>query len=110
MMVSTFTSRLNRSLTGMSLPPGVLQQVRANEIKLAGLPIPAGLNAAAETALKESIATAFVFAFRVVIIVCAGLSIAATAVADRMIPRAAAEDGASAQAGFPLTDSEPPAA
>jgi len=27
-----------------------------------------------------------------------------------MIPRAAAEDGASAQAGFPLTDSEPPAA
>ena len=109
-MVSTFTSRLNRSLIGMSLPPGVLQQVRANEIKLAGLPIPAGLNAVEKNALQKSIAAAFVFAFRVVMIICAGLSLAGMAVADRLIPSAAAEDSVSAQVRFPLTHSEPPAA
>jgi MFS family permease len=85
-MVNAFSSRLNRSLTHLSLPPVVSQQVRANEIKLAGMPISAGLDADATTALKESIAGAFVFGFRVVMFICAGLSLASMAVADYMIP------------------------
>ncbi|MGB8989889.1 MAG: MFS transporter, partial [Candidatus Sulfotelmatobacter sp.] len=42
-MVKTFSFRLNDGLTHLSLPPGVLQEIKANAIKLAGLPIPAGL-------------------------------------------------------------------
>ncbi len=43
-MVKAFGSRLNHSLAHFSLPPAVLQQLQADEIKLAGLHVPDGLN------------------------------------------------------------------
>jgi len=86
-MVNAFASRLNRSLAQVLLPPGVLQEVQSNEIKLAGLPIPAGLSPITKAAVKESIAEAFVFGFRTVMLICAGLSVAGSAVAWLMIPK-----------------------
>ena len=86
-MVSAFGSRLNRSLAHLSLPPDVVQQIHANEIKLAGLQVPAGLNPSTKTAVEESIAEAFVFGFRVVMLICAGLSLVSAAVAWLMIPK-----------------------
>jgi EmrB/QacA subfamily drug resistance transporter len=85
-MVNAFGSRLNHSLVHLLLPPGVLTTVQSGEIKLAGLPIPVGLNPATTAAIKESIAEAFVFGFRVVMWICAGLSVASSAVAWLMIP------------------------
>jgi len=39
-LFSSSFSSLNRSLTGELLAPGILQCVRSNEIKLAGLDVP----------------------------------------------------------------------
>ena len=84
-MVNAFGYRLNRSLTRLSLPPRVLAAVQADEIKLAGLPIPAGLNPATRADVKNAVAEAFVFGFRIVMWGCAGLSVASSAVAWLMV-------------------------
>jgi EmrB/QacA subfamily drug resistance transporter len=86
-MVKAFSSRLNNSLANFSLPPAILQHLQADEIKLAGLQIPAGLDQSSITAIKNSIEEAFVFGFRIVILICAGLSLASAAVAWLMIPK-----------------------
>jgi EmrB/QacA subfamily drug resistance transporter len=86
-MVKAFDSRLNGSLAHFVLPPGVLQQVHANESKLAGLQVPAGLDPDTDAAVREAIRKAFVFGFRIVMLICAGLSLASAAVGWVMIPR-----------------------
>jgi EmrB/QacA subfamily drug resistance transporter len=86
-MVSTFSSHLNRSLAHLALPSGVLQEIQANEIKLAGLQVPAGLNFGTKTAVEKSIQEAFIFGFRVVMFICACLALTGAAVARLMIPK-----------------------
>ena len=86
-MVKAFGSRLNHSLAHFSLPPAVLEQLQADEIRLAGLRVPDGLNAATSAAIKQSVGEAFVFGFRIVMLICAGLSLASAAVAWLMIPK-----------------------
>jgi EmrB/QacA subfamily drug resistance transporter len=85
-MVKLFSSSLNRSLTGLGLPAGVLEYIRSNEIKLAGLDLPPGLNSDQAMLIHVSISHAFVFAFRTVMLICSGLSLASAAVAWLMIP------------------------
>jgi hypothetical protein len=80
-MENAFGSRLHHNLDRLLLPSGVLQAVQSGAIKLAGLPVPAGLSPTATAAIKESIAEAFVFGFRIVMLICVGLSIASSAVA-----------------------------
>ncbi len=84
-MVKLFSSSLNRSLTGEPLPAGVLQYVQLNESKLAGLDLPSGLDADTTALIRMSISHAFVFGFRAVMLICAGLSLASAAVASLMI-------------------------
>jgi hypothetical protein len=86
-MVKAFSFRLDRSLASLSLPSNVRQELRANEIKLAGLPLPGGLDPAANAAIKESVTGAFVYGFRIVMLICAGLALSSAAVARRMIPK-----------------------
>ncbi|HEV2400162.1 MAG TPA: MFS transporter [Candidatus Sulfotelmatobacter sp.] len=86
-MVKSFSSSLNRSLAGGLLPPRILQYVQANEIKLAGLDLPSGLDADKTALIQVSISHAFVFGFRCVMLICAGLSLASAAVASLMIGR-----------------------
>jgi EmrB/QacA subfamily drug resistance transporter len=86
-MVNSFSSRLNRGLAQVVLPPSVFEVVQSNEIKLAGLPVPAGLSPITKAAVKEAIAEAFVFGFRRVMLICAGLSVAGSALAWLMIPK-----------------------
>jgi EmrB/QacA subfamily drug resistance transporter len=85
-MVKAFGFRLNHSLAHVSLPPAILQELQANEIKLAGLQVPAGFDPGTKAAIKELIAEAFVFGFRIVMLICAGLSLASAVVAWLMIP------------------------
>jgi EmrB/QacA subfamily drug resistance transporter len=84
-MVTAFGSHLDQSLAHISLPPRILQEVRGDETKLAGLELPAGLGPTTKAALREAIGEAFVFGFRIVMLVCAGLSAASSAVANLMI-------------------------
>ncbi len=86
-MVSALSSRLNRSLTRFGLPPNVVREIQANEIKLAGLQVPAGLDPSTKSAVEKSIAEAFVFGFRTVMLICAGLSLMSAAVGWLVIPQ-----------------------
>jgi len=86
-MVKIFSSRLSESLAPLMLPPAILQDLHANQIKLAGLQVPAGLNLDTKTAIQRSIGEAFVFGFRIVMLICAGLSLASAGVAWFMIPK-----------------------
>ena len=85
-MMKLFSSSLDRSLAGLPLPPGILHYIESNEIKLAGLDLPAGLEAETAAAIRASISRAFVVAFRIVMSICAGLSLASALVAWIMIP------------------------
>jgi EmrB/QacA subfamily drug resistance transporter len=97
-MVKAFASQLNSSLAHLMMPPGVLDELRANETKLAALPIPSYLSTSIKAAINGSIREAFVFAFRVVMLICAGLSLGSAAIAWSRIPRVVAlEDSGKGQ-------------
>ena len=88
-MVNAFGTHLNRSLAHFMLPTNIVDEVQAGEIKLAGLQVPAGLDSNMRTAVTKSIGEAFVFGFRIVMLICAGLAVASSAVARLMIPNGA---------------------
>jgi len=84
-MVKAFSFRLDRNLAGLSLPSYIRQSVQSNEIKLAGLQVPPGLDPTTNAAFKEFVREAFVYGFRLVMSICAALSLASAAVAWLMI-------------------------
>jgi EmrB/QacA subfamily drug resistance transporter len=86
-LVKAFSYRLDDSMAHFSLPPVVLRELHSDEIKLAGLQVPTGLDPNARAAIKKSIEEAFVFGFRIVMFICAGLSLAGAAVTGLMIPK-----------------------
>ncbi|MGO8795341.1 MAG: MFS transporter [Candidatus Sulfotelmatobacter sp.] len=85
-IVKTFSSHLNQSLANLTIPPSILHAIQSNEIKLAGLPLPPGLSAGIATEIRSSVSQAFDFGFRVVMLICAGLSIISAATAALTIP------------------------
>jgi predicted MFS family arabinose efflux permease len=85
-IVKAFSSHLNQSLVNLTIPPGILQAIQSREIKLAGLPLPAGLDAGLAIEVRSSVSQAFVFGFRIVMLICAGLSIISAATAALSIP------------------------
>jgi EmrB/QacA subfamily drug resistance transporter len=86
-MVNAFSFRLNSSLAQLVIPPVILHDLQANETKLAGLQAPAALNPITRAAVDEAIKEAFVFGFRIVMVICAGLSLASAALAWSLIPK-----------------------
>jgi EmrB/QacA subfamily drug resistance transporter len=86
-MVKAFGSRLNGSLAHLALPPDVAQDLRANVSKLGGLQAPAGLDSGTEAAVRRSIQDAFVFGFRLVMLICGGFALASAGMAWGMIPK-----------------------
>ena len=85
-IVNAFSSHLNQSLANLTIPPSALQAIQSNEIKLAGLPLPAGINAGMAIEIRSSVSQAFVFGFRIVMLICTGLSIISAATASLTIP------------------------
>ena len=85
-MVKVFRTYLDRSLSTQALPPGILQYVQSNATKLAGLDLPSGVDANTIASVRQSIAHAFVFGFRIEMLICAGLSLAGGAVAWLLVP------------------------
>jgi EmrB/QacA subfamily drug resistance transporter len=80
-MVKVFGSQMNHNLAHLSVSSGTLERLHAEEIKLAGLQIPSGLSPDTVTAIRESVRESFVFGFRIVMLACAGLSLASAAAA-----------------------------
>jgi len=85
-MVNAFSARLDSKLANFSLPPGTLHDIQADEIKLAGLQLPVSLNPRTGAAIRESVREAFLFGFRLIMLICAGLSAASAAAAWLLIP------------------------
>ncbi|MGD1024802.1 MAG: MFS transporter [Candidatus Sulfotelmatobacter sp.] len=86
-MVRAFSYRLDRQLANVSLPPNVLLAIKADEVRLAGLRLPASADDSMRAVVGEFVREAFVFGFRVVALICAGLSMASAAVAALVIPK-----------------------
>ena len=85
-MVSMFRAGLDRSLSSRALSAGILHYLHSNAIKLAGLDLPSGLDAGTIMAIHTSVSRAFIFGFRIEMIICAGLSLASGAVAWLLVP------------------------
>ncbi len=85
-MVKAFGSSLDRGLARLALPPEILHYVESNEVKLAGLDLPAGAGAGTEAAFHTLVSEAFISGFRIIMWICAVLSLASALVARWMIP------------------------
>jgi EmrB/QacA subfamily drug resistance transporter len=85
-LVTSFSSHLNHSLASIPLSTENLHQIQADETRLAALKAPDGLDQNTAAALQSAIASAFVVALRLVIVICAGLAAASATLAWRMIP------------------------
>lgn len=84
-MLSAFSFRLNRNLSELALAPAVRFDLQSNEIKLAAMDVPPDVDSSIASSIKVSINRAFVFAFRFVMLICAGLAVTSAAFAWRMI-------------------------
>jgi EmrB/QacA subfamily drug resistance transporter len=85
-MVYAFRTRLNHSLAHLTLPSEIVQELQSNENKLAGLQAPISLESASRARIDGFVRESFVFGFRVVLLICAALSVASAAVAWITIP------------------------
>lgn len=84
-MTGAFAHQLNPKLTKLDIPADSLHELQSSEIKLAAMSVPASIDSATATQVRASIDAAFVFGFRVVMLICAGFSVASSAFAWSMI-------------------------
>jgi EmrB/QacA subfamily drug resistance transporter len=92
-MLSTFRSHLNPELARLSLGSGTLQEIQASEINLAGLQLPANIDAKTQLSVRQLVRQSFVSGFRLIMWICAALSLASAGIAWGMISGAAVAHG-----------------
>ncbi|HZU30722.1 MAG TPA: MFS transporter [Candidatus Angelobacter sp.] len=73
-MLAAFQSYLHRELARLSISPQAQQEIQENELKLAALPLPSSLGAEDRAAVKGAIDHAFIFGFRLVLVICSALA------------------------------------
>src|SRR5438477_200883 len=84
-MVSAFSSSLKHALASLGVSRDLVREIQANQIKLAGVELPPGLDPGTSAAIRGAIAQAFTVGFRLIMLICASLSVASSAVAWQMI-------------------------
>ena len=85
-MAAAFAHSLRHSLEGLRLNAGVVQQLESNVAKLGSLGPPSDVDSNTASTIRSAIAESFIFGFRLIMLLCAGLAIAGAAVAWRKIP------------------------
>jgi len=85
-MTAAFGHSLRQSLAALNLNAGIVHQLESNLAMLGSLDAPPGVDEQTALAIRSSIAEAFVFGFRLVVVFCALLAIASSLVAWRKIP------------------------
>jgi len=85
-MAAAFAHSLRHSLEGLHLNVGVVQQLESNVAKLGSLGAPSGIDSQTATTIRFAIAESFIFGFRLIMLLCAGLAMASAAVAWRNLP------------------------
>jgi EmrB/QacA subfamily drug resistance transporter len=84
--VHSFSTHLDRSLSRLPLSAEQMQQMKSSYVKLAALEIPPGLDPDTSSEIKASVNQAFVYGFRLIMLICAGLSILSAAQSWWLIP------------------------
>jgi len=83
-MIAAFAHSLRDSLVGLHLDSNLLTDLESNAVKLGNLGVPE--NADMKQRIQIAIEQAFVFGFRIVMVICAALATMSAAVACWMIP------------------------
>ena len=84
-VVGIFSGNLESHLAALSLPAGIHQAISQQSSRLAGIEIPGGMGANVQASIKQAINESFVTAFRVVMLISAGLSVASAVISWIMI-------------------------
>jgi EmrB/QacA subfamily drug resistance transporter len=93
-MAAAFAHSLRQSLASLNLNVGIVHQLESNVGKLGSLDAPPGVDSQTGAAVRFAVTDAFIFGFRLIVLVCAALAIASAGVAWRKIP-------AERAAGYP---------
>ena len=101
-MLGLFRRSLNERLTTLDLPGDLIGVIQSNEIRLAAVTVPEGLESTKAAELRSAIDQAFVFGFRLIMLMCVGLSVASSGFAWRMIGADMNPPGSESQRAGPL--------
>jgi hypothetical protein len=85
-MVAAFEHSLRLSLAGLDLNAGMVHQLESSAARLGSLDVPSGGDPQTRAAIGAAISKAFVYGFRLIMLLCGGLATASAAVAWRRIP------------------------
>jgi EmrB/QacA subfamily drug resistance transporter len=84
-MVHAFGNQMDRSLQHANLGSEALTEMRQHYLDMGAMAVPPGLDEQQSQAVEDARSSAFIFAFREVMVICAVLAIASAAVSLRMI-------------------------
>lgn len=85
-MAEAFAHSLRQSLANLNLNPSIVYQLESNFAKLGSLDAPQQVDSQTATAIRSAIAGAFVFGFRLIMLLCAFLALASAGVAWWKMP------------------------
>jgi flagellar biosynthesis protein FlhB len=85
-MVTAFSNSLRQSLSDLKLSGDVVQELESNVDKLGSLDAPASVDPQTAASIRSAITEAFVFGFRLIMLLCAVLGVVSAVVAWRWIP------------------------
>jgi EmrB/QacA subfamily drug resistance transporter len=88
LMVTEFSSQLNRRLANVAMPDDVRAELRSNQTRLAALKPPPEVDPATASAIQSAVVASFVSSFRLMMWICAALALTSAAVGWRFIPGA----------------------
>jgi EmrB/QacA subfamily drug resistance transporter len=85
-MAAAFAHSLRKSLAALNLNAGTVHQLESNVAKLGSLNAPSNADTQTAATIRSAISKAFIFGFRLVMLLCACLAVASAVVAWRKIP------------------------
>ncbi|HST79361.1 MAG TPA: MFS transporter, partial [Verrucomicrobiae bacterium] len=86
LMAAAFAHSLRHSLATLNLNGGIVHHLESNAGELGNLTAPAGVDSQTGAAVRFAVAGAFIFGFRLIVLLCAALATASAVVAWRKIP------------------------
>jgi hypothetical protein len=85
-MVTGFSHALQQALESLRLPPNIVQEIKSNTARLGGIKVPSNLDPQTTMMIRRAVDKAFIFGFRIIMLICAALAVGSSAIAWRMIP------------------------
>jgi EmrB/QacA subfamily drug resistance transporter len=85
-LTAAFAYSLQHSIASLNLDSATVHEMQSNVTKLGNLSPPSSVDPQIAAAIRNEISQAFVFGFRLIMVLCASLAVASAAVAARRIP------------------------